>query len=114
MALLAQATGAHPDEGMTSEQLEAFFERATHSHGRFTKDDLERLVVFFDDNGDGLVRKRHWHRYIVVAITRTLHCSSLQFRVNGLACEYVAGTLELFTSLQFRVEGFPCEYLYVA
>lgn len=47
---------------MTSEQLEAFFERATLSHGRFTKDDLERLVVFFDDNGDGLVRKRHWHQ----------------------------------------------------
>lgn len=51
-----QATGAHPDEGMTPAQLETFFERTTNSSGQFTKGSLERIVVFVDEDGDGLVR----------------------------------------------------------
>ena len=49
-----QATGAHPNEGMTSAQLQELFERTARSPIGIAREKLARIVNYIQ-SGDGLV-----------------------------------------------------------
>lgn len=54
-----QATGAHPDDGMTPSQVRTLFERENVSKERFTREKLGSIIEHVEGGNGGLVRAQY-------------------------------------------------------